>query len=995
MGVFKTADKAQTGASDPILTRLVEEDKVPWYRKPNLRMLYFLLFPTCMGIELTSGFDSQLINALQIVPSWISYFDDPQGPIKGIIAASYSLGAILSLPFIGMINDKFGRRWSIFGGSVIMVIGALIQGLSVHVAQYIIARLILGFGIPTCIVSASSLIGELSYPKERPVLTSLFNVSYFVGQLLAAGITFGTNNIMNNYGWRIPSWLQMVPSLVQITFIFFVPESPRWLITQERHEEAYDILAKYHGEGNRESEFVKAEFAQLQATIGIELEHSKKSMKDLIRTSGNRRRLLISTMLGLFTQWSGNTLISYYLGDILEAIGQTDSVFKQKINVAIAAWSLVNGTIISLLVKRFRRRVMYLTCTCALILVYIGWTISMKYAIDGKNSGTLNSAAGGAVLFFIFAYSPCYNIGYNALTYTYMVEIWPYAERSRGIAYFQLWGRLASFFTTFVNPIGLQNSGWRYLISYVVFLAYEICFVYFFFPETFGRTLEELAFLFEDKALADEAVHAVEKAVALNDEKGKGENVLIVGEVHNEGSSSADAQEMARHQVFHGTLIHSLSPDRLEVIENGLIIVSPQGIISSLEKSVSKESVQQHLSTRGFSEAQYEAHFLERGQFLVPGFVDTHNHAPQWAQRGLGQSMHILDWLDKVTFPNEARFRDPEYARRIYASCVDGFLQQGITTASYYGSMHTEATKILADLCLEKGQRAFVGKCNMNRNAPDYYRDATVESSLTDTRDCIAHMRRIDPEGKLVKHVITPRFAITCEDALLAGLGEIARSNPGLPIQTHFNEAEQEMLFTKTLFPKFDNEVDLYDHFGLLTRRSILAHCCFMSEYELGRLKDLDCGVAHCPISNMTVGGGFMAAPVREFLQRDIKVGLGTDSGGGFSSSILDAMRQALVASNAREAMSQGREKGLSINEVFYLATLGGARVCCLDKKIGNFTGGKEFDALLIDSTSSKPGIMTMIEEQDTIQTVFDKFIMTGDDRNISKVFVRGRLVKS
>lgn len=178
------------------------------------------------------------------------------------------------------------------------------------VGQYIAARLILGFGIPTCIVSASSLIGELSYPKERPVLTSLFNVSYFIGQLLAAGISFGTNNIMSNYAWRIPSWLQMVPSLVQIAFVFFIPESPRWLITKEKHEEAFEILAKYHAEGDRESEFVKAEFAQLQTTIAIELENSKKSMMDLVRTSGNRRRLLISTMLGLFTQWSGNTRMS-------------------------------------------------------------------------------------------------------------------------------------------------------------------------------------------------------------------------------------------------------------------------------------------------------------------------------------------------------------------------------------------------------------------------------------------------------------------------------------------------------------------------------------------------------------------------------------------------------------------------------------------------------------------------------------------------------------
>ncbi|KAH9905255.1 guanine deaminase [Xylariomycetidae sp. FL2044] len=441
--------------------------------------------------------------------------------------------------------------------------------------------------------------------------------------------------------------------------------------------------------------------------------------------------------------------------------------------------------------------------------------------------------------------------------------------------------------------------------------------------------------------------------------------------------------------VFIGPYIHSLEADQLQIIENAMITVGSNGEIADVKNHIDPAEACLLEDNNG----AFQLHRLKPGQFMIPGFVDTHNHAPQWAQRGLGQSMHILDWLEKVTFPNEAKFRDPDYAKRIYASCVDGFLKQGVTTASYYGSMHADATKILADLCLEKGQRAFVGKCNMNRNAPDYYRDATVESSLRETADCIAHIRRIDPDAKLLKHVLTPRFAITCEDALLAGLGDIAKANPDLPIQTHFNEAEQEMAFTKTLFPSFESEADLYENFGLLTRRSILAHCCHMNEYDLDRIKALECGVAHCPISNMTVGGGFMVAPVREFLRRGIKVGLGTDSGGGFSSSILDAMRQALVASNAREMLSKGQEKGLSIDEIFYLATLGGARVCCLEDKIGSFEKGKEFDALVINTSSASQGVMTMVEEEDSLRTVFDKFIMTGDDRNIEEVYVRGRMV--
>ncbi|KAI1478010.1 guanine deaminase [Daldinia eschscholtzii] len=451
------------------------------------------------------------------------------------------------------------------------------------------------------------------------------------------------------------------------------------------------------------------------------------------------------------------------------------------------------------------------------------------------------------------------------------------------------------------------------------------------------------------------------------------------------------------YQIFHGTVIDSLSPQELIIFENVLLVVSPEGKILDFLADFPKEKIPSELDRLEIPVSfplLENIRYLTRGQFLIPGFVDTHNHAPQWAQRGLGQSMHILEWLEEVTFPNEARFSDPAYARRIYTSCVDGFLKQGVTTASYYGSLHADATKILADVCLEKGQRALIGKCNMDRNAPEYYRDKSAAASLADTRDCIAHVRRIDPEGALLKHVLTPRFAISCSPELLDGLGELAKSNPDLPIQTHFNEAEQEMKFTKELFPQFEgSEADLYEHYGLLNERSILAHCCHMSEHELSSIAKLGCGVAHCPISNMTVGGGFMAAPVREFLRRDIKVGLGTDSGGGFSSSILDAMRQALVASNAREVMSGGKDKGLHISELFYLATLGGAKVCGLDSKIGNFENGKEFDALLIDARA--PGIMTILDDEDSTEMIFNKFIMTGDDRNIKEVYIRGRLVKS
>ncbi|KAM0706784.1 hypothetical protein Q7P35_006114 [Cladosporium inversicolor] len=439
--------------------------------------------------------------------------------------------------------------------------------------------------------------------------------------------------------------------------------------------------------------------------------------------------------------------------------------------------------------------------------------------------------------------------------------------------------------------------------------------------------------------------------------------------------------------VFQGAIIHSTDLDTLEILPDATLVIDGHGKIIAFHKSTS-DSQQTEIP----SEAQVRR--ISPGDFLIPGFVDTHNHAPQWPMRGLGQVLHILDWLEKITFPHEARFADPIYARKAFESCVDGFLRQGITTASYYSSSHTEATCILADVCFAKGQRAMVGKCNMDRNAPDSVRDQSAQKSLDETMACIDHIRGLDHHaaGPLVQPVLTPRFAICCTPELLDGLGKIAASHRDIAIQTHFNEAEQEVKATQELFPQFQSECDLYESFGLLGPRSILAHCTVIDEYETNRLKALKCGVAHCPIANMTVGGGFMVAPVAVFLRKGIKVGLGTDSGGGFASGMLDSIRQAIIASNAREVLSKGADKALTLSQVFYLATMGGAEVLGLDHKIGNFSVGKDFDAAWI---SSEPlSVMTMREEDDSLRTLFEKFLMTGDDRNITQVFVQGRRVK-
>jgi len=499
-------------AADPIVTRLVEEDHTPWYKKPNLRMLYLTMVPACLGVEYTSGYDSSMMNGIQTIDEWKLYFHKPHSAQLGFMAASYSLGSVLALPFVPYINERYGRKTAIVIGSIIMILGAIIQGAAQNFAMFVVARVIVGFGIPFAIVAASSLIGELSHPKERPILTSLFNCSWFVGAIIAAGVTLGTFNMSTTWSWRIPSILQVVPSVTQLIFLWWIPESPRYLIANDRYEEARAVLIKYHAEGDENSPVVALELAQVKATIQIEMDNAKMTWKAYFTTKANRQRAVLALCLGVFTQWSGNNIISFYLAKILTQVGITSPRTQNLVNLGMTCWQLVSGTIAALSVRRFRRRSMFLTSVGGMLCVYIMLTVSAnQYATH------LASAAGIATIVAIFLYQPFYNMAFNALTYTYLVEIFPFTVRSKGITMQQWWGRAATFINTFVNPIGLDNISWRFYIYYCCWIAFEGVIVWWIFPETSNRTLEELAFLFEGKEMQDKVDRTVQKEAFANE----------------------------------------------------------------------------------------------------------------------------------------------------------------------------------------------------------------------------------------------------------------------------------------------------------------------------------------------------------------------------------------------------------------------------------------------------------------------------------------------
>ncbi|KAF4982745.1 hypothetical protein FZEAL_1698 [Fusarium zealandicum] len=460
-----------------------------------------------------------------------------------------------------------------------------------------------------------------------------------------------------------------------------------------------------------------------------------------------------------------------------------------------------------------------------------------------------------------------------------------------------------------------------------------------------------------------------------------------------------------KKQVFIGTFISSNDSRNLDYLHNTVICVDGEGRIVRVDKEhgTSDQPEETLLRSLGWELSEVDIHVAKPGQFFFPGFIDSHVHAPQYANVGIFGKTTLLDWLEKYTFPLESSLKDLAKARRVYGSCVRRTLAHGTTTAAYFATIDVAATNLLADICLEIGQRAFVGRVCMDNPAicPDYYRDESAAEGLDKTRQTIQHVREIDPGFKLVSPILTPRFVPSCSSESMRGLADIQKEMD-LPVQTHISENEGEIALVAQMFPESGSYAKVYDDHGLMTRRTILAHAVHLSEGEAQLIAKRGSKISHCPCSNSSLTSG--AARVRWMLDKGITVGLGTDMSGGYSPSILEAARQAALVSR-HVAMGLGgadpdKERSkLSVEEVLYLATRGGAEVVGLEDRIGGFDEGMEWDAQLIglgsvdeDGVADRDGNVDMFGWESWEERVA-KWLFNGDDRNVNKVWVKGRLV--
>lgn len=391
--------------------------------------------------------------------------------------------------------------------------------------------------------------------------------------------------------------------------------------------------------------------------------------------------------------------------------------------------------------------------------------------------------------------------------------------------------------------------------------------------------------------------------------------------------------------------------------------------------------------------------FADRGGTLVrlpglllPGLVDLHVHAPQYPQRGRALDKPLAAWLQDYTFPLEARYADLTFAERAYRTLVGDLLANGTTTAVYFATVHGEATRRLVDICLEKNQRALVGKVAMDHpeSCPDYYRDESAQAGAAGTRALIDYVAARPGNHGLVHAAVTPRFLPSCTDALLDELGGIARES-GCHVQTHCSESDWQHGYAWTRFGCSDGAA--LDGFGLLTRRTVLAHAPHLSDDDAALVHVRGAGIAHCPLSNAYFADA--AFPLRAALAKGIRVGLGTDIAGGPGLSLFESMRGAVLTSRMLESGTDpavpGEQRGrpgsrIDMKTAFHLATAGAGDV--LDMPIGRFLPGHHFDAVAVDCTAEAGTIRLWGDEG--VEDRLDVILHSASRANIAAVWVGG-----
>ena len=421
---------------------------------------------------------------------------------------------------------------------------------------------------------------------------------------------------------------------------------------------------------------------------------------------------------------------------------------------------------------------------------------------------------------------------------------------------------------------------------------------------------------------------------------------------------------MQKNFVVKGNIIYSKNPSDLAIHENAFLVCA-EGLTVGIFPELPEEYASFPLYDYGKC-------------LIIPGLVDLHVHAPQYTYRGLGMDKELLDWLQTYAFPEESRYEDPDYAERAYRIFVEKMRTNATTRACIFATAHVPATLLLMEMLEKSGLITYVGKVSMDRNAPA---PLCEESPAVAAAAVEKWLKTSLKKYKNTKPMLTPRFIPSCTDELLTFLGRFQKKYH-VPVQSHLSENLSEIAWVRELCPYSSDYGEAYEHFGLFggNAPTVMAHGVWPGKREFARIKERGVYIAHCPQSNTNIASGI--APVRQYLDAGIHIGLGSDVAGGSSDSIFRAMVDAIQVSKLRWRLITQDDAPITLDEAFYMATAGGGEFF---GKVGKFEEGYEFDAVVLDDEN-----LPTPREFSTHERL-ERIVYLGDDRNIAVKFVAGR----
>mgnify|MGYP002624388898 CR=1 FL=1 len=422
--------------------------------------------------------------------------------------------------------------------------------------------------------------------------------------------------------------------------------------------------------------------------------------------------------------------------------------------------------------------------------------------------------------------------------------------------------------------------------------------------------------------------------------------------------------------IYKSSFLSPIDERSFKYLASGYMVVDAAGVI-------------QYIGQEDPGQRFKDAEFFDYSDFLIcPGFVDIHNHIPQYAFAGIGDE-ELLQWLDTYAFPREKEFLDLNVAKKSTRIFFRDQLRNGTTTTLSFVTIHDEATDIAFEEAKKTSIRAVIGSVMMDQNCPPYLLE-TPDEILNESRRLI---EKWDGYEDRLYYCLTPRFAISCSFDLLCKVGELAREK-NVYVQSHLSENKNEILYVKELFPRSTNYTNVYEDAGLLGSKTIMAHCVHLTDEEIRRLKKTKTKIAHCPTSNRFLKSGIM--PYRSFRTLGLQIGLGTDVAGGYSLSLFHEMKEMIENSKYRSLFFDDGSP-VTLAEAFYTATLGGAECLSMEERIGSLEKNKLADFLVLDHFKTDP------HKKDSNylnpDEILSKLIYRGSSDIVRHVYVQGKKV--